>query len=411
MKYQPPFGSTNPNEAYVDRNLTSGQQGSRVAAKAVEQPLRELDHLISYAGLTPGDADLQQVRKAIEAIFLIDAPITRTVHGAGADFPNLNAAFAWLSRRRITATGSVTFQLAAGQHVYNGSASSVGISHPDMARVTIAGAVLTGGGFPTAGNLTVTGSSSAARGSDNAANLAMIRARVPTELRFTGGAAFSAQGSISVQDVLFTGDGSVGVDGPVFRLGFASLLRIACYGFGGRGLVVAAGYATLNNVYSFGSGTYNIHADDGGNVGVFGPVFSTGGAGVGIATQVASSLRTAPGGTILSSGNASYGVSSSLGGVVSAGSGSAANNNGASGWFCEGAVMWAQNTSGSNNAGYAYLATAAAMISAQSTTMGGNTIGGYLAERGSTIVAIGGPNGVASPTANTIGNSNSMVIQ
>lgn len=68
MKYQPPFGSTDPGESYVDRNLASGIQGSRVSAKAIEHHQRELHHLIQYSGQTPSDADLEQVRKAVQTL-------------------------------------------------------------------------------------------------------------------------------------------------------------------------------------------------------------------------------------------------------------------------------------------------------------------------------------------------------
>jgi hypothetical protein len=67
MKYQPPFGSSDPDESYVDRNVASGIQGSRVSAKAIEQPQRELDALVERSGFTPSDADLQQVSKAVRS--------------------------------------------------------------------------------------------------------------------------------------------------------------------------------------------------------------------------------------------------------------------------------------------------------------------------------------------------------
>jgi hypothetical protein len=67
MKYQPPFGSSDPNEPYVDRNLASGIQGSRVAAKAIEHHLRELHALIEKSGLTPSESDLVQVLKAVRS--------------------------------------------------------------------------------------------------------------------------------------------------------------------------------------------------------------------------------------------------------------------------------------------------------------------------------------------------------
>ncbi|RAX42390.1 hypothetical protein [Rhizobium tropici] len=67
MKYQSPYGSDDPDASYVDRNNATATKGSAVPAKAIEQPQRELVALISAAGLTPGDGDLSQVAKAIQA--------------------------------------------------------------------------------------------------------------------------------------------------------------------------------------------------------------------------------------------------------------------------------------------------------------------------------------------------------
>jgi len=66
MKYVPPLGEA-ADAAYVDGNRSAGTKGSLVPAAAVEYPQREIDHAISFFGLTPVNADLQQLRKAIEA--------------------------------------------------------------------------------------------------------------------------------------------------------------------------------------------------------------------------------------------------------------------------------------------------------------------------------------------------------
>lgn len=59
MKYQPPVGSTDPNAPYVDRNTPGAVRGSAVPAKAIEDPQREIQDLISKAGMTPTEAVLQ----------------------------------------------------------------------------------------------------------------------------------------------------------------------------------------------------------------------------------------------------------------------------------------------------------------------------------------------------------------
>lgn len=67
MKYNAPPGD-DLDAPYVDGNRSAGIKGSVVPASAVEYPQRELVHLIEFAGLTPDNADLEQVRKAIQAL-------------------------------------------------------------------------------------------------------------------------------------------------------------------------------------------------------------------------------------------------------------------------------------------------------------------------------------------------------
>lgn len=67
MKYQAPFGSSDPNAPYVDRNTAGATSGSKLPGKAIEQPMRELVALQTLCGLTASDADLQQVAKAIQS--------------------------------------------------------------------------------------------------------------------------------------------------------------------------------------------------------------------------------------------------------------------------------------------------------------------------------------------------------
>lgn len=67
MEYVPPPGDP-PGSPYVDGNRSAGLRGSVVPAAAIEHPQRELYHLIDYAGLVPAKADLEQVRKAIQAL-------------------------------------------------------------------------------------------------------------------------------------------------------------------------------------------------------------------------------------------------------------------------------------------------------------------------------------------------------
>ncbi|GGF56797.1 hypothetical protein GCM10007301_15610 [Azorhizobium oxalatiphilum] len=67
MKYNPPYGSTDPNAPYLDRSTPGAISGSRVPAVALEHPQRELVNLLTKAGLTPSAADLLQVVRAVRS--------------------------------------------------------------------------------------------------------------------------------------------------------------------------------------------------------------------------------------------------------------------------------------------------------------------------------------------------------
>lgn len=58
MKYHPPYGSSDPDASYVDRNSSTSTSGSKVPAEAVEDTQREIVNVITRSGLTPDD-DLQ----------------------------------------------------------------------------------------------------------------------------------------------------------------------------------------------------------------------------------------------------------------------------------------------------------------------------------------------------------------
>ena len=68
MKYNPPYGSSDPNAAFVDRNTQGAQSGSRVPAAAIEHPQREIMAVIAGAGLTASGTDLTQLLQAIQQL-------------------------------------------------------------------------------------------------------------------------------------------------------------------------------------------------------------------------------------------------------------------------------------------------------------------------------------------------------
>lgn len=91
MKRVGPFDLTNFETTYGDTafadwtngNRTTGVKGSRPPIEAVTHPMEELVHLVEFAGLTPDNADLQQVRKAIQAM-------TTEAVVSGLDVPGAN---------------------------------------------------------------------------------------------------------------------------------------------------------------------------------------------------------------------------------------------------------------------------------------------------------------------------------
>ena len=72
MKYNQPYGITDPNAAYINGNPTTGTMGSIPPAASIEYPQREIVALIAAAGLTPDNADLAQVLKAIKLVDVLN---------------------------------------------------------------------------------------------------------------------------------------------------------------------------------------------------------------------------------------------------------------------------------------------------------------------------------------------------
>ncbi len=66
MKYHPPFGSSDADARYVDRNTPGAVSGSRVPAAAVEHTQREIVNVISRSGLAPDGANQTQLAVAIQ---------------------------------------------------------------------------------------------------------------------------------------------------------------------------------------------------------------------------------------------------------------------------------------------------------------------------------------------------------
>jgi hypothetical protein len=103
MKYNAPFGSLDPNAGFVDRSTPNAQAGSKVPAKAIEHPQREIVYVLQQAGLTPTDATTQ-LWEALQAImdgFRDQLPI----------FPQVNTSD---GKFGVTAPSTGTIRVPAG---------------------------------------------------------------------------------------------------------------------------------------------------------------------------------------------------------------------------------------------------------------------------------------------------------
>ncbi|MQY50188.1 phage tail protein [Rhodocyclus gracilis] len=90
MKYVPPIGAA-AGAPYVDGNPASGVEGSPVPCAAIEHPMREIEAVITGAGLAPATGDLTQLRQAIakmiqagqRAVIINNAAFAGAVTGSG----------------------------------------------------------------------------------------------------------------------------------------------------------------------------------------------------------------------------------------------------------------------------------------------------------------------------------------
>jgi hypothetical protein len=196
--------------------------------------------------LDPSHGDLTQLWQALMTLFAqkyITTPITKTVHGVGADFVDLIAAMKWVGGYIITQTGSVTFMVAPGKWTYT---QTVEINHQNSSRIFIQGGALLGGA-PTRANLSVTGFHSA---TDASNQIIYLRSVFATELSFTGGITgfrtFSA--GLTLRYLLITGSQDIfggGSPGALNRNGNGVHLYqtlwidcIAIWGFGNIGISI-----------------------------------------------------------------------------------------------------------------------------------------------------------------------------
>ena len=83
MKYEAPYGVADPNASYINGNPSTGTMGSIPPAASIENPQREIVNLITDAAMTPTDADLHQLSKAVQSGKLNYADDTGSVNVLG----------------------------------------------------------------------------------------------------------------------------------------------------------------------------------------------------------------------------------------------------------------------------------------------------------------------------------------
>lgn len=116
MKYQAPYGSTDPDASYVDRNTPGAVAGSKVPAAAIEHPQREITSVITKSDLAASDGDLMQLAKAVRSLRLNHVPatlagsaLTVTLDPAPARYDDLRVL--WVVPGAANAAGAMTINI------------------------------------------------------------------------------------------------------------------------------------------------------------------------------------------------------------------------------------------------------------------------------------------------------------
>jgi hypothetical protein len=347
--------------------------------------------------------------------YLIDTPLTKTVHGTTPDFADLTAAFYWLSRYRITNNGSVTFNIRAGQFSYG--TTNVLLDHPNSDRVFINGATLLATPISSA-TFPSTGSSAAARSADRVTQLAKLRAIYATELQFTGSAGITVARNGSIwQRLLISSDRSGSNNAALFTAQTASVTigDISAVNGGGYGIAATQGLIFVATRAS-GSGCVisGIGASDGGGV-LFGTastfIFGCTNDAYGI-RSLAAVIRGNAIGTAIASGNGAHGIAADTNGQFECGPGSSSTSNAGNGLYASsGRIAVSSGFVTSANGQWGVNAVEHAQIMAAGIQVGSNTLGSIASSNGSEVNATGGT-GVtgSSPALNVIGNGNAIIV-
>ena len=80
MKYNQPYGVTDPDAPYINGNPSTGTMGSIPPAASIEYPQREIVEMIKDGGFNPDNGDLKQLSKAIQSCYINYVQDTGTVN-------------------------------------------------------------------------------------------------------------------------------------------------------------------------------------------------------------------------------------------------------------------------------------------------------------------------------------------
>src|SRR5262245_13146534 len=133
MKYEQPWGITDPDAPYINGQPAKGIHGSIPSAATVENPMREIQSLIVDSQQTQTDEDLAQVTRAVrdgKLNFMIDQGTANTL-AVPQLVPPISVYEAGLELRVLvhsTNTGATTIQVGdlapVGVKRLNGNALS-----------------------------------------------------------------------------------------------------------------------------------------------------------------------------------------------------------------------------------------------------------------------------------------------
>ncbi len=408
----------------------TAQDGTQLTNDWLNNMLAQLRTAYDGIGITEDNSDgmLLACFTAVRDYYLIDTAVTFTVHGAGANFTDLGAAFEYLSKYRITSNGSVTLSIAAGAYSYSGK--ELLFDHPNLDRIAIVGAAMLRAlpaSIPVS-ILALTGSNSTHRAADSATDLTTLRTYFATEIDLGTGSSInvtqtgmnilagtSAYTGFRISNILFVGDGSaVGSSGMIDVAGCCRFNSVAVCGSGGHGILVDHGAIVLDApLYLTGNAGCGLALTDGGSFNLNSYIIvtqSNGQSGIG---SIGNSSSQSNGGAVQAQGNGIAGAACNMRGSLDLGSAGSFSNNAGNGLSATtaGFISAPSATIGSNGAQGA-VASDGATIVCGSSAFSGNTVDATYAAGESTIdaTAATGVSGNSSPAINTVGNTNSIVI-